>query len=444
MIKCKRQNCTTGKQAIYGYSTNYKAIRCYQCKTTDMVNVVHNKCQNCFQKFPGFGYLQNNKPIRCKECKTTDMIDVVNKTCEYLNCMNRATCGYPNSYATQCETCMANDMIILHSKETYKCEIEGCYNYKHYGYEKDKIKRRCYKCSRNTDMINVSHKKCNICQTKIPLFGYEYDTKATHCGDCKKENMINIKSPKCQDLNCTGKEATYGYPGFKPNRFAQHKLPNQKPNPKKKCTMCKEFATHGFKQALWCEDHAHENSTNLIEQECSSCHFLNIIRQDGMCEYCSDYTHYSRVRLGKQYDIEQYLKHNNIQWNLSDQKIPNSINALERPDFLFDYDDYAIVLEVDEHQHMERQCECEQKRMINITNTLQKPTLFIRYNPDYYKSPQKGKQISDNKRKETLLHVLHNLPDFMSNCSVGVMYLFFDDYTENDTQTYYSLFNVYT
>lgn len=40
--------------------------------------------------------------------------------------------------------------------------------------------------------------------------------------------------------------------------------------------------------------------------------------------------------------------------------------------------------------------------MINIANTLQKPTLFIRYNPDHYQS-QKGKQVSDKKRKETLL-----------------------------------------
>ena len=176
--------------------------------------------------------------------------------------------------------------------------------------------------------------------------------------------MINIKSPKCQNSDCTGKEANYGFPGLKPNRCAEHRLLNQKRDPKKKCTFCKNFAIHGFKQALWCEDQdlrsaspAHEDSTNLIEQKCSHCHLLNIIRPDGMCEYCSDYTHNSRIRLAKQYDIEQYLKHNGIQWSLSDQKIPNIINAYERPDFLFTYDNYALVLEIDEHQHKERQCE---------------------------------------------------------------------------------------
>lgn len=38
-------------------------------------------------------------------------------------------------------------------------------------------------------------------------------------------------------------------------------------------------------------------------------------------------------------------------------KIPNILNAQERPDFLFDYDEYALVLEIDNHQHSDRNCE---------------------------------------------------------------------------------------
>ena len=180
-------------------------------------------------------------------------------------------------------------------------------------------------------------KGSNCTNGKIASFGYLNDYKAIRCKDCKTTDMIDVRHKICDYPNCNN-YATCGYPD--------------------------SIATHGFKQAIWCEDQdlrsaspAHENSTNLIEQECSNCHLLNIIRPDGMCEYCSDWTHNSRVRLGKQYAVEQYLKHNDIQWTLSDQKIPNSINALERPDFLFDYDDYAIILEVDEHQHLERQCE---------------------------------------------------------------------------------------
>lgn len=38
--KCKGLKCTGKKQAVYGYETDYKVIRCYQCKTNSMINVV--------------------------------------------------------------------------------------------------------------------------------------------------------------------------------------------------------------------------------------------------------------------------------------------------------------------------------------------------------------------------------------------------------------------
>lgn len=49
--KCKDSNCTGKKQAVYGYETDYKAIRCKECKTNDMINVKDKKCQNCFENF---------------------------------------------------------------------------------------------------------------------------------------------------------------------------------------------------------------------------------------------------------------------------------------------------------------------------------------------------------------------------------------------------------
>ena len=233
---CKGANCTGEKQASFGYSSDNKAIRCKDCKTTDMVNVLSKKCQNCFQTEPIYGYSYDNIPIRCKACKTNEMINVIHKICDYSNCNNYATCGYPNSTATHCETCMLNGMIILYSNN--KCEIEGCNTIKSYGYEQEGLynnPRRCYECSKNTGMIDLVSKKCNICKTKRPSFGYINDTKPSGCGDCKEEGMINIKDEKCQDPNCTDKIAHYGYPGYKPDRCAEHRLLKQKQEPKKKC-----------------------------------------------------------------------------------------------------------------------------------------------------------------------------------------------------------------
>lgn len=68
-----------------------------------------------------------------------------------------------------------------------KCEIEGCNKYKNYGYESDLIIKRCYECSKNTGMIDLISKKCNICEIKRPSFGYENYTKPSCCGNCKKK-----------------------------------------------------------------------------------------------------------------------------------------------------------------------------------------------------------------------------------------------------------------
>ena len=214
MTKCKDPNCTgVYKYAIYGFTTDNKAIRCKACKTNNMINVKSKMCEDCSTR-PSYGYEHDNVPIKCYKHRTNDMVNVVNKICEYQNCKRQASCGYPNSIATHCEICMIDGMILLHNKESKKCDIEGCNNYKSYGYITDLIKRRCFECSKNTDMIDLSSKKCDICQIKYPIFGCSNDTKPNRCGDCREKDMIDIKCLKCQYPNCTKKYATHGYPGF--------------------------------------------------------------------------------------------------------------------------------------------------------------------------------------------------------------------------------------
>jgi hypothetical protein len=71
----------------------------------------------------------------------------------------------------------------------------------------------------------------------------------------------------------------------------------------------------------------------------------------------------------------------------------------ERPDRLWDsHPTRVVILEVDEHQHRERDCGCEQVRMINIAGSLGAPqTIYVRYNPDSFKSIESSK-TSDTSR----------------------------------------------
>jgi hypothetical protein len=91
--------------------------------------------------------------------------------------------------------------------------------------------------------------------------------------------------------------------------------------------------------------------------------------------------------------VQQWLIESGFQWTSYDQRIPNICHIKERPDFLFDYGYYAVVLEVDEHQHWNRDCECEQLRMMNIAETLGASSCFLAGASLLRASPSKGRQI---------------------------------------------------
>ena len=71
------------------------------------------------------------------------------------------------------------------------------------------------------------------------------------------------------------------------------------------------------------------------------------------------------------------------------------LENVTRPDFVFDYNTHKFVVKVDEHQHNNYNCQCEQVRMAQITQSIGIPTIFIRYNPYKYKDKYKvnGKTI---------------------------------------------------
>jgi hypothetical protein len=138
---------------------------------------------------------------------------------------------------------------------------------------------------------------------------------------------------------------------------------------------------------------------------------------------------YQRIRLAKQNMVRDYLLHEGFKFTTVDRAIDGGICGLERPDFYIDCGTHFLIIEVDEHQHSGRPCECEQARMVNISQSNGLPTVFLRWNPDRYKLPRKGAQMAASSRrlavlKEWALHHLVKQPvEFLS-----VLYLFFDGY----------------
>ena len=64
-----------------------------------------------------------------------------------------------------------------------------------------------------------------------------------------------------------------------------------------------------------------------------------------------------------------------------------------RPDLLLDLGEQVIIIEIDENQHIDYDCSCENKRLMELSQDLQhRPIVFIRFNPDSYK--KNGKNIT--------------------------------------------------
>ena len=73
----------------------------------------------------------------------------------------------------------------------------------------------------------------------------------------------------------------------------------------------------------------------------------------------------------------------NFTWNL-DKKVEDGCSR-RRPDLMCDLGYQVIIVEVDENQHTDYDCSCENKRIMQLSQDVgHRPIVFIRFNPDDY------------------------------------------------------------
>lgn len=151
----------------------------------------------------------------------------------------------------------------------------------------------------------------------------------------------------------------------------------------------------------------------------------------------------------KEQNVVDYILKNfdNFSW-VSDKKVLDGCSR-KRPDLLLDLGYQIIIVEVDENQHNNYDCLCENKRIMEISKDLgHRPIVFIRFNPDKYinknneiikscwKLNDKGIiQIQKNKIKEwdNRLEHLKTQIEYWSkeenktNKTIETIQLFFDE-----------------
>jgi hypothetical protein len=74
---------------------------------------------------------------------------------------------------------------------------------------------------------------------------------------------------------------------------------------------------------------------------------------------------------------------NDFSW-VSDKKVYDGCSK-RRPDLFLDLGFQIIIIEIDENQHANYDCSCENKRIMEISQDVgHRPIVFIRFNPDEY------------------------------------------------------------
>lgn len=250
--------------------------------------------------------------------------------------------------------------------------------------------------------------------------------------------MVDVMSKRCEQCSTV---ASYGFPGQGVAYCAPHHPNGTMRHPNRRCCLCHEIATHGITQPERCAEHSRTGDDNLVERACVHCVLPNILNANDLCRDCEEWTCGVRPRLAKQREVLQFLDYELAEHPYDSTDVtPQSLrdcDRRERPDVLWDRGDRVVILEVDEGQHEDRPCECEQTRMMNISQALGcQRTLWIRYNPDAFKGNESRKWTSKAKRhavlKQWLMWALtsEDLPQH----TISVVYLFFDGFCEGNVQ----------
>jgi hypothetical protein len=407
-----------------------------------MVDVKHPKCQhvdengNKCDKGPTYGP-EGGKAIYCEPHSNLyeNMVMVItNRLCKYVDedgnkCGSCASFNLPgNKSGKWCKKHKGpNDEFVL---SAIYCEIENC-------------KKRA---SQN----------------------YKNEKKPRFCEDHRLIGMCNIVDPRCEVEECV-KMATHAFTDGKKRRCAEHKLEGMKDVRSKKCAYegCESQPTYnvpGGIGRMYCAKHANKHTMNNVK--CYRCKHRYTL-SDGT-EYACD----TQIRDIKQYDgycakcfmilfpnkhRSKNLKHKEVTVLIHVQntfphipiKYDKQIKYADskyRPDICIYMNDYTIMIEIDERQHIHYDDEYENKRTIKMFNDLGcKPLIIIRFNPDHYKTSDKivescwyniaggsyvlrPDMLDDwnsrlQKLNETLQYYLHNPP----TKELEVIYLYYDE-----------------
>jgi hypothetical protein len=381
---CQFPGCKT--QPVFNLSGEKKAKYCAKHKTEDMIDIYNKTCQfpDCKTR-PNYNLEGEKKAKYCTKHKTDDMIDITHKTCEFPDCKTKPVFNLPG----------------------------------------EKIRKFCAK-HKTDDMINGISKTCIFldCE-KRPNFNLEGEKKAKYCAKHKTDDMIDIYNKICEFPDCKT-QPSYNLPGEKIRKFCtKHKTDDMIDITHKICEFpdCKTqpvYNLEGEKKAKFCVKHKTDDMIDVKHKKCKTylCDKRFDKKYEGYCLFCFINTFpdkpVARNYKTKEKFVSDYILENFSSLKIKKDKIVEGGCSKRRPDVLIDLGHRIIIVEIDENQHTDYDCSCENKRIMELYQDLDyRSIVFIRFNPDDYIDEKGDKvtscwntnnkgifQVSKNKQKE--------------------------------------------
>lgn len=426
-INVKNKRCSCGKACpSFNLPGEKTAIWCSQCpeKAKNAVDVCSLMCE-CGRGRANFNIPGTTRPVWCKMCpkKPSNAVNIMRQKC----LCGRATPIFAIQGETKkiwCALCPSKPSTAIDMRNTQCFCGKGRPLFNLQGQTKSIW---CGSC-KAVDAVDVINRQC-LCGRSRPSFNLPGQIKPIWCASCpqRPENAVDVVNKKC----ACNTQATYGIVGLQSTCCAKCKTPEMVLHPKKRCKSCKQLAIYGLSSRERCEDHKKDTDLNLVEQKCDSCGLFCVLNADKKCFAC-DPNNFQKFAKRKENQVKALLDANNLVY--VHDKIPNgTLCGKERPDFVFRCGNHIVILEVDENQHSNYQCLCEQVRMINVTQTFGgMPVMWIRYNPDKFKAKnaKKKREISENKRHACLLKWLRWAFEKNMENLAEVIYLCYDECDE--------------
>ena len=356
------------KRATFNIASEKIAKFCKEHKSSDMIDVVNKKCEyeNC-NKHPVYNIIGSKIGKYCSKHKLDGMVDLIRKPCKNINCTISATFNFESMYPPiYCSEHKLNGMVNI--KKT-KCANDNCKIHPCFNYIGQELGKYCEK-HKLKDMINIIHKKCIYENCNIsPSYNYKNEV-AIYCAKHKLLNMLYNKNKLCEFLNC-----------------------NKQPN----------FNIEGQSYGKFCFEHKLSSMVNVISKRCKLCPILVKNKHEGYCLRCFIYTFpdkpVTRNYKTKEKTVTDYVLSTFSEYDwITDKKIQDGCSS-RRPDMLLDLGYQVIIVEVDETQHKDYDCSCENKRIMELSKDVNhRPIVFIRFNPDEYND-------ADNNHVKSCWHI---------------------------------------